>query len=119
MSWLYKTNIEKLEYLKQLNTYEIINDEYIIAYKSVRLDNYSVFNFQYLYEVGKTYEAHCDYNIGSENSFGLSAWTKEEALSYHRRGKLLKVKIHIEDLGAAVHDGNKLRCSKLTVLEEV
>jgi len=118
-NWLYKTKEEKLEYLKRINIYKIINNEYLIAYKSIRSDSYSVFNFQYLYEVGKTYEAHCDYNINNDYSFGLSAWTKEKALNYYSDGKLLKVRINIEDLGAVVHDGNKLRCSKLTVLEEV
>ena len=51
-SWLYTSKKEKLEYLKKINKYKIINDEYIIVYKSVKLDNYSVFNFQYKYEVG-------------------------------------------------------------------
>jgi len=40
-------------------------------------------------------------------------------LDYHSRGKLLKVKVNIEDIGAIVHNNNKIRCFKLEVLEEV
>ena len=65
-----------------------------------------------------TYEAKCDYNIDEENSFGLSAWTKNGALDYHD-GKLFKVKIDIADIGAIVHNNKKIRASKLTILEEV
>lgn len=118
-NWLYKTREYKLEQIKACGLYEIEDDEYIIAYKAVRNDNHSVYNFQYLYEVGKTYESHCDCNIDNENSFGLSAWTQEAALDYYNQGKLFKVKIHIDDLGALVHEGNKLRCFKLEIIEEI
>jgi len=117
-SWLYTTKEEKLEYLKKINIYEIINDEYIIAYKSIRLDNYSVFNFQYKYEVGNIYESNCNCDLNNNNSFGLSAWTKEKALEYYDEGKLLKIKINIEDIGAITKE-NKIRCFKLEVLEEL
>lgn len=33
--------------------------------------------------------------------------------------KLIRVKIAISDIGALVHQGNKIRCCKMTVLEEV
>ena len=48
-----------------LNTnYEVIDDKYIVAYKSVRKDNRSVYRPQlYLYEVGKEYTSRCNYNI--------------------------------------------------------
>ena len=117
-NWLYKSKDFKLDYLKSINIYEIIDNNSIIAYKSVRDDYYSVYNFQYLYEVGKTYEAHCDCS-SEENSFGLSAWTKEEAINYHNRGRLLKVKIMIEDIGRIVHNNHKIRCSRLEVIEEI
>ena len=118
-SWLYETEENKLKYIKENTNYEVVDDKYIIAYKSVRSDNYSVYNFQYKYEVGKTHAAHCDCNFYNDNSFGLSAWTKERALEYHNRGKLLKVKIPISQIGAIVHDNKKIRCFELTVLEEV
>jgi len=116
-SWLYSSKEKKLEYLKKINKYEIINDEYIIAYKSIRLDNYSIYNFQYKYEVGNIYESHCDCDLKEEDSFGLSAWTREKAYRFFNM-KLLKIKINIEDIGAIIKE-NKIRCFKLEVLEEI
>jgi len=87
--------------------YEIIDDNYIVAYKSTMLDGYSTFNFQYQYKVNEVYETHCDCNIYNEASFGLSAWTKENALKHYYKGKLFKVHINIEDIGAIVHDNKK------------
>ena len=118
-SWLYTSTKDKIDYIKKNTKYKVIKNKYIVAYKSIRSDNYSVFNFQYKYLVGKTYESHCDCNLDNENSFGLSAWTEEKALEYHSTGKLLKVKINIEDIGAIVHSGNKIRCFKFEVLKEV
>jgi len=119
-NWLYKTKEEKLSYLKENcdGIYEIVDDNYIVAYKSTKMGGYSTYNFQYQYEVNKTYEAHCDCNVDNEDSFGLSAWTKEKALKHYNRGKLFKVYINIEDIGAIVHDNKKIRCSKLTVISE-
>jgi hypothetical protein len=119
--WIYKTKEEKLKYIKDNKldkVYELVDDQYIIAYKSTRLDGYSVYNFQYKYEVGETYESHCDCNINEENSFGLSAWTKYEALGYHQ-GNLYKVKINIEDIGCFVHNNGKIRAKKITILEKL
>ena len=117
--WLYKTKKEKLKYIKKHTNYKVIKNQYIIAYKTTKIDGTSLFNFQYTYKIGNTYESHCDCNIDNENSFGLSAWTKEKALDYHNIGKLFKVKIDIEDIGCFVQDNNKIRCWKLTILEEV
>jgi hypothetical protein len=49
----------------------------------------------------------------------LSAWTKEGALEYHSSGKLFKVEIDLKDIAAIVHDGNKIRASKIKILEEI
>ena len=118
-NWLYWTIDQKLSYIKENSVpYELV-DDCIIAYKSTRDDGYSAYNFQYKYEVGKTYESHCDCNSNEENSFGLSAWTKEEALYYHSKGELYKVKIAIDDIGCFVHNNNKIRCHKLTVLKKI
>jgi len=117
--WLYKTKKEKLQYIRKHTNYEVVDNQYIIAYKSTRIDGTSVFNFQYNYQVGNTYESHCDCNVSYYNSFGLSAWTKEKALEYYNRGKLFKVKIDINDIGCFVQDNGKIRCWKLTILEEV
>ncbi|HNW67143.1 MAG TPA: hypothetical protein PKO10_08080, partial [Aliarcobacter cryaerophilus] len=119
-NWQYKIKEEKLSYLKENcnGIYEIVDDNYIVAYKSTRVDGYSTYNFQYQYKVNEVYESHCDCNTDDENSFGLSAWTKEKALEYYNEGKLFKVHINIEDIGAIVHDNKKIRCSKLTVISE-
>jgi len=116
--WLYKTPEFKEKYIKKNTDYPIENGM-VIAYKSVRTSGHSVYNFQYHYEIGKEYECHCDYNIDMENSFGLSAWTLEEAREHYNKGKIFKVGIPIEHLGAVVHNGNKLRASKMIILEEV
>ena len=119
-NWLYKDIEFKKKHIKENTSFNIIDNKYIIAYKSVRSDNYSCFNFQYQYFPGNVYETNqCDCNIDNENSFGLSAWTKEKALEYHNKGKLLKIKINIEDIGAIVQNEQKIRCWKLEVLEEI
>ena len=51
-------------------------------------------------------------------SFGLSAWTLEKAKEYCDE-KIIKVKIHINDVKALIHNNNKIRCSKFEVIEEV
>ena len=114
-NWLYATIEEKRERIKE--EYELDGD-YIIAYKSTMKNGYSVFNFQYRYEVGGIYESHCDCDLSNDNSFGLSAWTKKGALGYYSRGKLFKVRIHLDDLGAMTSFG-KLRARKIEILEEV
>ena len=117
-NWLYKPVNFKLKKLKEYGLYEIIDNKYIIAYKGIRSDNYSKYNFQYLYEIGKEYESNCDCHINNGNSFGLSAWTLKGAKEYCNE-KIIKVQIAIKDLGAIVHKGKKLRCSKFKVLEEI
>lgn len=117
--WLYKSKEWKLKYLKDNTNYEIVDDEYIIAYKSVRLSGRSVTAAaRYKYEIGKTYESKCDYNVNNQCSFGLSAWSKEDAKHFCPKGKLLKVKINIEDIGAIVCNDLKIRCCKQTILSE-
>ena len=118
-SWLYVTTRTKLAYIKKHTNYEIINDTHIIAYKIVRDNYYSVYNFQYKYEPNKAYHAHCDCSLGDENSFGLSAWTKQKALEYYPQGKLLQVKIPVAKIGAIVQNDCKIRCFEFTVLREV
>ena len=115
--WLYKSAAEKEQYIREYTNYEIINGE-VIAYKSCRSDGYSTFNFQYKYEVGKEYESLADYNIDNQDSFGLSAWTKEKALEYCKE-KLFKVAIKLEDIACIVQNRNKIRASKLRIIEEI
>jgi len=69
--------------------------------------------------VFKSYTTHCDCNLYEENSFGFGCWDYENAKEYCDE-KIIKVRINIEDLGACVlSNNNKLRASKITVLEEV
>ena len=118
--WLYKTKKEKLKYIKENTDYKVVNNEYILAYKSTRIDGTSVYNNRFQYKVGKVYEDfHCNCNQDEENSFGLSVWTKEGALEYYDSGKLFLVKIWIDDVGVIVHENSKIRCWKLEVLEDV
>ena len=118
-SWMYKSDKEKLDYIK-LNDcpYEVVDDKYIIAYKSTKINGYSVYNFQYKYEVGKSYSSTCDCITYNKFSFGLSAWTKEKALQYYDRGDLYKVKINLEDIGVIIND-YKIRARKITILEKI
>jgi hypothetical protein len=117
-SWIYKTDEEKLELVKNTGLYEIENN-CVIAYKSVKSDFSSVYKRGIYYHVGSTVSSHCNCNPDEENSFGLSAWTIEGALDYYNRGLLLKVRIPISKLGCLVHNNHKIRCFELEVLEVV
>ena len=112
-----KQKLEKLNSKKNVK-YEM-DGNFIVAYKSTRYGGYSTFNFQYQYEVGKTYESHADGNFNEENSFGLSVWTKKDAIEFYPNGELYKVKVHIDDLAAVVHYNHKLRCSKIEIIEKI
>jgi muramidase (phage lysozyme) len=114
-NWLYKDKKFKLKKIKNTGLYEFIDADHILAYKGIKSDRYSKFNFQYQYLKGGTYECHCDCT-SSENSFGLSAWTEEKARK-HCGELVIKVKINVADIGRIVHDGGKLRCSKFTVID--
>ena len=114
-SWLYKDAEFKKKQVIETGLYECY-DDYFIAYKSIRNDRYSFFNFQYQYLKGGVYECHCD-TTKDENSFGLSAWTEEEAKNFYSRGLIVKVKIKYKDVGRVVHKGGKIRCFKFEVLD--
>lgn len=113
-NWIYCD----VEFLKQkvINTglYECYND-YFIAYKGIRKDRYSNYNFQYQYLPGETYESWCDCS-SDENSFGLSVWTKKDAQNYCNK-LIVKVKVNYEDVGRIIHNDGKIRCRKITILD--
>ena len=102
------------EAVKTTSLYEC-HEDYFYAYKGIRSDRYSKKNFQYRYLPGETYECFSDYS-DTQNSFGLSAWTKKDAERYCDE-LVIKVKIYYEDVTAVVHDGGKIRCKKMTVLD--
>ena len=122
--WLYPDLIEDnwnykdKEFLKQqvidTGLYEC-HDDYFIAYKGIRSDRYSKFNFKYQYLPGETYESWCDCS-SEENSFGLSVWTEEKACNYCKE-LVVKVKVNYEDVGRVIHNGGKIRCKKITILD--
>jgi hypothetical protein len=114
-NWIYKNKEFKLKKIKNTGLYEFLNADHILAYKGIRSNRYSSFNFQYRYLTGETYECHCDCT-DDENSFGFSAWTEEKARK-HCNELVIKVKINVADIGRIVHNGGKLRCFKFTVLD--
>ena len=116
-NWLYTDKETKRQAIEKSGLYEIDND-WVIAYKGIRSNNYSRYNFQYKYELGNTYQSHADHNLDYENSFGLSAWTEEKAREYCDE-KIVKVKIHLDHVAALVHNGYKLRCTQFEIIKEL
>ena len=115
VDWLYKSTEFKKKQIIDCGLYEC-HEDYFIAYKAIRNDRYSHFNFQYQYLPNETYDAHCDCT-NDEDSFGLSAWTYEGAKSYDCTGLIVKVKVRYENVGRLVHNSNKIRCFKIEILE--
>ena len=113
-SWHYKSVEEKKKAVESIGLYEC-HEDYFIAYKGIRRDRYSNYNFQYEYLKGETYETWCDCSSG-ENSFGFSAWTENMARAYCNE-LVVRVKVRYEDVGRVVHDGGKIRCFKMEILD--
>ena len=113
-SWHYKPTEEKKKAVMDTGLYEC-HEDYFIAYKGIRSDRYSDYNFQYQYLKGETYETWCDCSA-EECSFGFSAWTEERAREYCDE-LVVRVKVRYKDVGRVVHDGGKIRCFKLEVLD--
>ena len=113
--WLYKPTEFKKKQIIDCGLYEC-HEDYFIAYKAIRKDRYSHFNFQYQYLPNQMYESHCDCT-NNIDSFGLSVWTEKKAKDYNNSGLIVKVKVKYEDVGRLVHDSNKIRCFKIEVLE--
>ena len=113
-SWHYKSVEEKKKAVIDTGLYEC-HDDYFIAYKGIRKDRYSRFSFQYQYLKGHTYETWCDCSA-DEYSFGFSAWTKTGARDYCKE-LVVRVKVRYEDVGRVVHNGGKIRCFKIEILD--
>ena len=116
-NWLYTDKETKRKAIEDCKLYELDND-WVIAYKGIRSNGYSAYNFQYKDELGNAYQCHADHNLDNKNSFGLSAWTEEKAREYCNE-KIVKVKIHLDHVAALVHNGNKIRCSEFIIIEEL
>lgn len=110
MAW---TTRQKKNAVVKTGLYEC-HEDYFIAYKGIQQNRYSKLNFQYQYLPGETYTTHADYT-NEENSYGFSAWTKENAQDYCSE-LVVKVKIYYEDVARVVHNGGKIRCCRMTVL---
>ena len=102
------------EAIEKTGMYEC-HEDYFIGYKGIRADRYSKYNFQYQYLPGETYKCFSDYS-NDESSFGLSVWDERGAYDYCNE-LVIKVKVYYEDITAVVHNGGKIRCKKLTVLD--
>ena len=113
-SWHYKSVEEKKKAVESIGLYEC-HEDYFIAYKGIRRDRYSNYNFQYQYLKGETYETWCDCS-SDENSYGFSAWTEDMARLYCNE-LVVRVKVRYEDVGRVVHDGGKIRCFKMEILD--
>ena len=113
-SWHYKSTEEKKRAVMDTGLYEC-HDDYFIAYKGIRHDRYSKFNFLYQYFKGHTYETWCDCSA-NEDSYGFSAWTEEGAREYCKE-LIVRVKVRYEDVGRVVHNGGKIRCFKMEILD--
>ena len=113
-SWHYKSVEEKKKAVIDTGLYEC-HDDYFIAYKGIRADRCSQYNRQYQYLKGKTYETWCDCSA-DDCSFGFSAWTKERARDYCDE-LVVRVKVRYEDVGRVVHNGGKIRCFKMEILD--
>lgn len=115
--WQYQDTGFKKEKLIETENYECY-DDYFIAYKAIRGDRYSLYNFQYQYLPGETYESSCDCT-DTENSFGLNVGTYDFAKSYldNKKGLIVKCKVYYKDIGRIVDDDDKVRCFKITVLD--
>lgn len=117
--WNYKPVSEKKQCIIDTGKYEFY-DDYFIAYKAIRPDRYSLFNFQYKYEKGGIYESSCD-TSNCKNSFGLSVGTKNSAGLYgfmtSIRYNIVRCKVRYEDVGRIVHNGDKVRCFKIEILD--
>ena len=114
VSWHYKSTEEKKKAVMDTGLYEC-HEDYFIAYKGIRVDRYSNFNFHYQYLKGHTYETWCDCS-DEENSFGFSAWTESGARDYCNE-LVVRVKVRYEDVGRVVYKGGKIRCFKIEVLD--
>ena len=115
-NWIYKTTEEKKQAVIDTCLYEC-HEDYFIAYKAIRPDRYSLYNFQYKYEKGGIYESWCDCSH-NKDSFGLSVGTKEYAKNYGGNHCIIvRCKVRYEDVGRIVHDGDKVRCFKIEILD--
>lgn len=107
-----------------------IHDNYFYAYKIVRADDYSVYNYNYRFEKESDYYTFSDYSYESE-SFGFESSTFRGMLLYKLqcfnnspKFKVIKVKIFYKDLTYFDIFNNKyedaiIRSNKIYIVDSV
>lgn len=115
----YLSTEQKKVALIATNKYDCY-DDYFIAYKTIRHDRYSIYNFQYQYLEGNTYESWCNCT-NTKNSFGLSVATADYCNNFINTYKretdiIVKCKINYEDIGMIYNNGEIVRCFKITII---
>lgn len=106
---------EKREKIFQTGLFDC-HDDYFIAYKAIRKDRYSIYNFQYWYEKGGVYSENCDC-MPTRNSFGLNVCTLPYAEFYmvNENDIIVRCKIRYEDVGRIL--GQIVRCFRIEILD--
>lgn len=106
-SWAYRTPEELEQAVRSTELHEC-HGGYFTAYKGIRSDRYSRYNFQYRYMPGETYGAFADCS-GGEDSFGLSVWIREGAEEYC--GELvIPYKVYYRDVAQVISWNGKICC---------
>lgn len=114
LKWRHKSTAARKRAVKRLGLYECHKD-YFIAYKGIRKNRYSKYNFQHQYLKGSIHESDADYtNI--INSYGLNVWTKNDAFLYCRE-LVVPCKVYYKDVAMITMPERKIRCTKLEILE--
>lgn len=116
---------DKKELAKYLlnGDYEITEDGYLLAYKSVNTDYTSHYDNKTMHKVGDVVEVK-DYDSNSMNlcSQGLHFATKSYITGMYagKKGRIIMVKIHPSDIIAIPQEANntKGRCRKYEVVED-
>jgi hypothetical protein len=116
-NWLYVDKETKRKAIEDCGLYTLDGD-YVIAYKGITKDWCSKFDRRYKYYLNGIFKSRADHNCNHIDSFGLSAWTEEKARKYCNE-KIVKVRAHLDHVVALVHDGHKLRCTQIEIIEEI
>lgn len=112
-NWLYVSNEYKKRQIQSCGLYEC-HDDYFIAYKSVRRDRFSAYDFKNRYINGSTHEKHADHT-DDIISFGLTVGTKHSIRMFCDEFAV-KCKIYYKDVARIIFC-NEIRVSKIEVLE--
>lgn len=119
-NWLYKSNDEKMDYIRKNTNFIINNDDkgdFIVAFKACREDYTNYRDNLTNYAKDKEYSTwRCDHNPSNEMSYGLHVADKKAVLDYFCKhsGILMLVKVYVEDIGCFIKDNKVIRCQKFT-----